>query len=232
MAGIESFFSTQYGQNFTLLSTLVIAAVGLLTGFVISGTYMITHRRRGYMSSFVLTLVILPTVISIIILLVGNNFARAFSLAGAFSLVRYRSDPTDPKDLAYVFFGLASGLAAGIGYIGYAMLFTVLLCLILVILEKVHFGERRFTYFNLKILVPENLNYEGAFDDILRKYTTSFEQTKVRTTDFGTMYEVCYRITMASSVSRKELIDSIRVRNGNMNVVLTVRSGERVIASD
>ena len=113
----------------------------------------------------------LPAIIAVIILLVGNNVARAFSLAGAFSLIRFRSAPGDPKDIAYVFFTLGVGLACGMGYIGYAVLFAMILCAAMAILQIVHFGQPKTARMTLKITVPENLNFHGLFDDLLERYT-------------------------------------------------------------
>ncbi len=107
-------------------------------------------------------------------LLVGNNIARAFSLAGAFSIIRFRSAPGDPKDIAYVFFTLAVGLTCGMGYIGYAIIFTIILCALMIILDLTKFGTSKSKTMQLKITVPEDLNYEDAFDEILNKYTNSW----------------------------------------------------------
>ncbi|MGN0988798.1 MAG: DUF4956 domain-containing protein [Eubacteriales bacterium] len=226
---IERFFATQFGTTFTLGSSLLIVGVAALLGILISLTYMACNRRIGYNVSFVLSIIILPTVISFIIMLIGNNVARAFTLAGSLSIIRYRSEQTSAKDLSYLLFGLAMGLACGIGYIGYAMLFTVLFCICFIIISRLRFGERKYSYMTLKILMPENLNYQDAFDDILKEYTTDYEMLKVRTTDFGTMFEVTFRIAMLASVNQKEFIDKLRTRNGNMNIVLTMRNRENIL---
>ena len=120
---------------------LLVVLSSLILGLLISGIYILTHRKSGYTESMPLTLIMLPAIISIIIILVGNSVARAFSLAGAFTLVRYRSALGDPKDVAYVFFTMAIGLCCGMGYIGYGVLFTIILGLVMILLEVTRFAK-------------------------------------------------------------------------------------------
>lgn len=166
-------------------------------------------------------LIMLPTIISIIILLVGNNVARAFSLAGAFSIIRFRSTPGDTKDISYIFFTLAVGLASGMGYVGYAVIFTIILCAVMIILDSLNFAMPKSKAMVLKITVPEDLNFEGVFDEILNTNTTSWNMVKVGARDFGTLYELNYSIHLKNDVNQKKFIDSLRVRNGNLNISLT-----------
>ena len=132
---LETIISSTTGESFTLANTLIVIVSSILLGLAISVIYMKTNKRTGYSSGFTITLVMLPVIISIIILLLGNNVARAFSLAGAFSIIRFRSAPGDPKDISYVFFTLAVGLTCGMGYIGYAIIFTFILCALMIILD-------------------------------------------------------------------------------------------------
>ncbi|QNM05566.1 DUF4956 domain-containing protein [Qiania dongpingensis] len=219
-------FSSVAGDSLTLSSTAAILACALLTGFFISCIYIFTHKESGYVPSFAITLIMLPAIIATIILLVGSNVARAFSLAGAFSLVRFRSAPGDPKDIAYVFFTVAVGLASGMGFLTYSLLFAFVLCLAMVILEKSHFGIPKSEAMTLKIAIPEDLNYEGLFDKILKEYTDSWKIRRIRTTEFGTLFELVYRIQMKQNISQKAFLDSIRCRNGNMNVTLVLNEYE------
>lgn len=203
-----------------MLTTIVSFALGML----ISVTYMKTHVRGQYSQNFSLTLILIPSVIAVIILLVGSNVARAFSLAGAFSIARFRSTAGDPKDISYVFFSMAAGLACGIGLFGYAALFTALLCLFMVILCKIDFGAKKVFSKVLKIVIPENMNYQGVFDDVLKEYTTNYQLFKVRTTDLGTLFELVYTITMKNDKNEKEFLDELRCRNGNLNIILTMNA--------
>ena len=185
-------------------------------------TYIKTCDKAGYSQNFSLTLILIPAVIAVIILLIGSNIARAFSLAGAFAIIKFRSAPGDPKDIAYVLFTMAAGLACGVGAYAYAVLFTVLLCLVMFILHLVDFGAKRTSNKLLKITIPEDLDYEGAFDEVFDKHTTGYELRKVKTTDLGSLYELVYTITMGNEVSQKEFIDALRCRNGNLNIVLSM----------
>jgi uncharacterized membrane protein YhiD involved in acid resistance len=171
----------------------------------------------------------LPVIISIIILLVGNNIATAFSLAGAFSIIRFRSAPGDPKDIAYVFFTLAVGLTCGMGYIGYAIIFTVILCALMVILDSIDFAKPKSKTMQLKITVPEDLNYENAFDEILKEYTNSWRIENIKTRDFGALFELNYRINLKQDAPQKKFIDELRCRNGNLNISLNLSGFEEKV---
>ena len=182
---------------------------------------MYTHKKDGYATGFTITLIMLPVIIAIIILLVGNNVARAFSLAGAFSIIRFRSAPGDPKDISYVFFTLSVGLACGMGYVGYGVIVTVILCAVMVILDTVKFANPKTKAMRLKILVPEDLNYENVFDSILNEYSSKWDLESVKTKDFGALYELSYRLHINEEVSQKKFIDELRCKNGNLNIALT-----------
>jgi len=168
----------------------------------------------------------LPITISIIIMLVGSNIARAFSLAGAFSIIRFRSSMGDPKDIAYVFFTMAIGLALGTGLIGYAILFAVMLCLIMLLLNTLHFGKKKNPPKLLKIMMPENMDYQNTFDDIFEKYTSLHEMLRVRTSDLGSLFEVQYNILLKKDINEKSMLDEIRCRNGNLTITLSMKEEE------
>jgi hypothetical protein len=164
----------------------------------------------------------LPAVVTVIILLVGNNVARAFSLAGAFSIIRFRSAPGDPKDITYVLFAMAVGLATGMGYLLYAVIVGVVLCVIMIVLETVKYGKPRGTEKILKITVPENLDFENAFDAVLQRFTLSYKLRKMKTTDLGSLYELSYSVVTKNKINEKEFIDELRCRNGNLNITLVL----------
>ncbi len=226
---IENLVSGSAGSTITLANTLTILGSMIAIGLFISFIYMLTNKEEGYTPSFPITLIMMPTIVAIIILLVGNSVARAFSLAGAFSLIRFRSTAGDPKDIAYVFFSVAVGLAGGIGYIGYAALFAAVLCLAMVILTKIRFGKPRNSSMHLKITIPESLNYQGLFDDIMSKYTTSWNLQKVKTKEFGSLFELVYQVQLKNGASQKEFIDALRCRNGNLDINLTLMAFEEKV---
>lgn len=224
----EGLFNSVIGDSLTLGAVLTALGCALVLGLFISLVYMRTHKGEGIASSFAITLIMLPAIIAIIILLVGNNVARAFSLAGAFGLIRFRSAPGDPKDIAYVFFTLGVGLACGMGYLGYAALFTVLLSAVMLVLHILNYAKPKSTRMQLKVIVPEDQNFQGLFDDILNRYTTGYKLKRIKTSDFGTMFEIAYDIELLDRADQKNFFDELRCRNGNLNISLTL--GESGVA--
>lgn len=218
---IESIFaSTATSSELTITHALLTIAISFALGEVISFTYMRT--QPAYSQNFIVTMVVLPAIVAIIILMIGNNIARAFSLAGAFSIIRFRSAPGDPKDIAFVLFAMAAGLACGVGAFGYAVLFTVCLCLLMFFLKTVKFGADKTARKLLKVTIPENLEYEEAFDEIFKKFKIDYELRKVRTTELGSLYEVVYAVTIDRQTNQKEFLDAVRCRNGNLDITLTM----------
>ncbi|TYP76364.1 DUF4956 domain-containing protein [Paenibacillus methanolicus] len=218
---LESIFaSSTTATELTFTHALLTFAIAILLGGVISWTYMKTQTAHS--PSFTLTMMVLPTIVAIIILLIGSNIARAFSLAGAFSIIRFRSAPGDSKDISYVLFSMAAGLACGVGAYGYAVLFTVLLCMLMLVLKAMKFGTNKDAVKTLKVTIPESLGYEEAFDEIFRKFGVEYELKKVRTTELGSLYEVVYAVKLKPDLNQKELLDAVRTRNGNLDITLTM----------
>lgn len=213
----ETLTSTTFGFSSAIITIIVAIALGGL----ISVTYMKTNPN-GYSQNFTLTMIILPVIVSMIILLIGNNIARAFSLAGAFSIIRFRSAPGDPRDIAYVLFTMAAGLACGVGTLGYAVLFTVILCLLMVILSRFNFAASKKTYKLLKVTIPENLVYEEAFTEVFEQFGVGYELKRIRTAELGSLYELVYNVTITDSINQKAFLDAIRCRNGNLDLSLTL----------
>ncbi|RKN75867.1 DUF4956 domain-containing protein [Paenibacillus ginsengarvi] len=217
---IESIFASTAVTELTVTNALLAFVVSIVLGGVISLTYMKT--QPAYSQSFTLTMMVLPTIVAIIILLIGSNIARAFSLAGAFSIIRFRSAPGDSKDISYVLFAMAAGLGCGVGAYGYAVLFTVILCVLMLVLKTIKFGASKESMKMLKITVPENLGYEEAFADVFRKFKIDYELKKVRTTELGSLYEIIYAVKLGPQTNQKELLDAVRTRNGNLDITLTM----------
>ena len=223
---MDKLLTSVLSDSFTFGEVIIVLLSSLVLGFAISLLYIFTHRKTGYTPSFAVTLVMLPAIIAVVIMLIGNNVARAFSLAGAFTIIRFRSAPADPKDIAYVFFTLAAGLALGLGFIGYAVIFTVVLAVTLIIMEMFKYGVPKTEHFILKVTVPENLNYQDLITDILKEYSASYRLKKVKTVDFGALFETVYYVELKKGIDQKEMIDKIRTRNGNLNVQLVFREYE------
>lgn len=213
--------------DMTLASAVITMLVAVLFGAAIGFTYYKT-QEENYQRSMAVTLLMLPIILSVIILFVGSNIARAFSLAGTLSIIRFRSAPGDPKDIGFIFFDIAAGLACGVGFYGYGAIFVVLLCAIIVLTEKCRLFEKKEVQKILKITVPENLNVQGVFDEVLDRYTKQYALTKMKTTDLGSLFELCYRITMAEQANESEMINELRCRNGNLNIILSVAAPAKI----
>lgn len=200
-----------------------------LLGIVIGLTYLYTNcksRSSGETNTgeFLFTLIVLPVVISVIIMLVGSNVARAFSLSGAFALIRFRSAPGTPKDITYICFAMAVGLAGGMGMLSYAALVTLFICLLLVLMDLV--PKKNKAPYSLRITLPEDLSYADLFDDLLLQHTRSYKLTRVKTTNLGAYFELNYDICLDDTSNTKALIDEVRSRNGNLPVNLMMSAGQ------
>jgi hypothetical protein len=191
----------------------------IIAGILISVIYIFTHRKETFSQSYVMSIIMLPGIVALIILLI-NDTSKALGLAGAFSLVRFRSVPGDPKDIAYIFFSMAVGVSCGLGYIGFAVAFIIILSAFILLLNTFRYGSPKSSSMTLKITVPENLNYQGLFDSILNENTVSWHLKRVKTVDFGTLFDLVYSIELKDGIDQKKFIDSIRTLNGNLNVTL------------
>lgn len=198
---------------------LFCVAASLIIGFLISAIYIVTHKKEGYSQSYVLTIIMLPSIVTLILLLINTTYG-ALSLAGAFTLVRFRSVPGDPKDITYVFFTMAIGVACGMGYIGFAVVFFVVLGIVIFILNVLNFGGCKLNHMTLKITIPENLDYKGVFDPVLKKYTSYYKLRRIKTTNFGTLFELIYSVDVYDDMDSKKFIDELRSLNGNLNINL------------
>lgn len=212
---------TNVSADITIGSAVITMLAAVIFGLAIGFTYYKT-QEENYQRSMAVTLLMLPVILSVIILFIGSNIARAFSLAGTLSIIRFRSAPGDPKDIGFIFFDIAAGLACGVGLYGYGAIFVLLLCAIIIIAERFGIFEKKSVQKTLKITIPENLNYQGAFDEILKKYTKKYVLTKIKTTDLGSLFELCYTVTMNHDEDEREFINELRCRNGNLNIILAV----------
>lgn len=215
----ESIFSTDTGVNLTFSAGLVAMMVSTVMGIGLSVAYTVLNKDRASAKSFAITLVVLPAIITVIVALVGNNIARAFSIAGIFSIIRFRSLQQDPKELAFVLLSMAIGLGCGMGYIGYALAYGLILSATAVG-AQLAFKEKREPKI-LKIFIPENLDYGKTLDQVLQKYTQASQLIQVKTADLGSLYKLTYRIVMSPDTDEKKMIDDLRAKNGNLTISLS-----------
>lgn len=157
-------------------------------------------------------------------MMVNGNLGTGIAVLGVFSLVRFRSQPGNSREILAVMLSMAIGLATGTGYVTFAVFATIIICVVWLILFSTPFGKSN--YKELRITIPENLDYEGIFDEDFSKFTTHHELYRVKTTQMGTLYELKYHIVLNKNFSEKELIDSIRYKNGNLPVICSRISDE------
>lgn len=203
-------------QTLTLGSVLLCTAVSLALGLTIAATYMF---RNTYSKTFAVTLALMPALVQTVIMLVNGNLGAGVAVMGAFSLTRFRSVPGTAREIGAIFFAMAVGLATGMGYLGYAVLTALLIGSMMVILDISPFGEQWGGEKDLRVTIPENLDYAGIFDDLFSLYGRGAKLLKVRTTNMGSLYELQYRLTLLDEAKEKEFLDALRCRNGNLPIV-------------
>ncbi|MBR0483325.1 MAG: DUF4956 domain-containing protein [Oscillospiraceae bacterium] len=200
---------------------LIVLITSLVLGFGISAVYMLTHKKEGFAQSYALTLIMLPPIVAVLLMLI-DTVAGGLALAGVFTLTRFRSIAADPKDVCYVFMAMATGVIIGKGYIAVAIVFFVVMAVIMYVLNLMNYAAPKASDMTLKITVPEDLNYEHLFDSILNKYTSSWKLRRVKTTNFGSLFDCIYSIQLPDNVDQKKFLDELRTLNGNMTIQLTL----------
>ena len=194
----------------------------VLVTLVLGGILALVHTyKNDYTKSFVMTLAILPAVVAVVILMVNGNIGAGVAVAGAFSLVRFRSAPGTAREIGAIFAAMGMGLIMGMGYVGYAVLFTLLIGLAILIYASIATGNKKELRKNLKITIPENLNYTDVFDEILKKYTKSYKLKQVKTSNMGSLFKLSYEIVLSDFALEKEFLDALRVRNGNLEISIS-----------
>lgn len=218
---LDSLFSGLFDSDMTniiSISDFMLCIAGsLLIGLILAFGYM--YRSR-YTKSFIVTLALLPAVVCVVIMMVNGNVGTGVAVAGAFSLVRFRSVPGTAKEITMLFLAMGAGLIAGMGYLGFAFLFTFIMCACSILYNRLDFGSTKkdVMYKTLNITIPENLDYTDVFDDILKTYTSSNELVRVKTTNMGSMFRLTYHLTLLDEANEKEMIDKLRCRNGNLEI--------------
>lgn len=198
-------------------AALACTGAAVVLGIITAVVYML---QGNYSKNFVVTLAVLPALVQIIIMMVNGNLGTGVAVLGAFGLVRFRSVPGNSRDIMSIVMAMALGLATGMGHIGYAVVITVIMGAVILILSKTKFGESgEDKNKDLRVTIPESLDYTGIFDDIFGEYTNGAVLNNVKTTNLGSMYELQYKIKLKDLKREKEMIDAIRCRNGNLTIV-------------
>ena len=212
-------FDNELTQLISVQDFLLCLGVSLVLGLIMALAYMFKNEHT---KSFLVTLALLPAVVCVVIMMVNGNIGAGVAVAGAFSLVRFRSAPGSAKEIVTIFLAMGAGLIAGMGYLGFAALFTVIMCVMFLFYNALA-GNARSEAVNktIKITIPEDLDYTGAFDDIFTEYTKKNELVKVKTTNMGSMFRLTYNVTLRDATKEKEMIDRIRERNGNLEIMVS-----------
>ena len=209
-------FNSVIPTAMTLSAFLICIFAALILGVLTALVFSFRNRHSG---SLILALAVLPPIVTLVIMMVNGNIGAGLAVAGTFSLVRFRSAPGTAREICGLFMSTAIGITCGMGYIGIAAVFFLVMAVFLVVLSVFRFGETAASSRKLKITIPENLDYDGLFDDIFEKYTSHHELVRVKTTNMGTLYELTYTINLKTPEVSKQFIDDIRCRNGNLNII-------------
>lgn len=212
-------FDTDMTRVIAVSDFLLCVACALIIGLFLAFAYMYQTR---YTKSFVATLALLPAVVCVVIMMVNGNVGTGVAVAGAFSLVRFRSVPGTAKEIGAIFLAMCSGLVAGMGYLAYAFLAALILGGMMLLYSQLDFGTRRGSsnYKTMHITIPEDLDYSGVFDGILTKYTRRYELQQVKTTNMGSLFKLTYDVVLKNPKKEKEFIDELRCRNGNLEIMV------------
>ena len=225
----ENLFRGLFDTDLTVVisagSFMLCLMTSLVLGIVMASVYM--YRSR-YTKSFVVTLALLPAVVCVVIMMVNGNVGAGVAVAGAFSLVRFRSVPGTAKEICTLFLAMGAGLIVGMGYLGFAVLFTAVMCAVFLLYSRLDLGARKNAarYKTVMVTIPEDLDYTDVFDDIFKEYTSSCDLVHVKTTNMGSMFRLTYNVTLRDVAREKEMIDKIRCRNGNLEIAVSRQETE------
>jgi len=192
----------------------------IIAGILIAVSYSFKSK---YSKGFLITLAMLPMLVSVVIMMVNGNIGAGVAVAGAFSLVRFRSNPGTAKEIGSIFGAMAIGLITGMGYIGYALLFTLIFCLVLLCFETIGSEMSHVNQKILTIAIPESINYTEVFDEVFDSFTSEHKLMTVKTSNMGSIYKLTYEITENDITKEKDMIDALRCRNGNLEISISYK---------
>ncbi|MGI6030095.1 MAG: DUF4956 domain-containing protein [Eubacteriales bacterium] len=212
-------FDTALTNSITPSDFVLCVGVSLILGLLLCA---MTGWQSRSSRSLTITLALLPAVVCVVIMMVNGNVGTGVAVAGAFSLVRFRSAPGTAREISAIFVAMGTGLITGMGYLGYAALFTLLLGAATMAYTALSFrlGKGGPTYRTLHITVPEDLDYIGVFEPVLEQFTRQYSLTQVKTTNMGSLFKLTYEVTMKDAALEKKFIDQLRLRNGNLEISL------------
>lgn len=217
-------FKTIFTGSFTVGQFLLAVCTSLLLGAIVALYYM--HKSQ-HTKSLALSLVLIPAIEAVVIMMVNGSLGAGIAVAGSFSLIRFRSVKGSARELTCIFLAMAIGIVCGTGYVVIAGLFTIVLLLVAFLLDLVGFGKDGTNDKYLKITVPESLNYDDAFEEVLNKYTTRHELISIKSLNLGSLFRVEYDVNLKDAKHVKEMLDELRTRNGNLEIMCGSKAGEK-----
>lgn len=200
----------------SVMTALGYALIAGVLGLVISLSYLKTGKVS---KNFARTLVVLPIMVCVVMTMVNGNLGTSVAIMGAFSLIRFRSLQGSSRDIGYIFFAMTIGLTCSMGYLLFAAAITGIIIVIMLVLKGVKYAESNKQQKDLRITIPEHLDYTEIFDELFEKFTKEHKLMRVKTTNMGSLYELEYYVTLKDEKKEKEFLDEIRCRNGNLTVI-------------
>lgn len=224
---LDTLFSPIFSGTFTISSYLICTATSLVLGAIIAFASGFRSRQS---KSFLLALFLLPAIVQTVIMLVNGSVGTAVAVMGAFSLVRFRSAPGSAKEIVSIFLAMAAGLATAVGYVALAAIFVIIICLVIICANFVNIKKKDDLFRELRITIPESLNYAHEFDDLFDKYTKESKLLNVKTTNMGSLYKLIYKIRLNKEDDIQDFINDLRCRNGNLEISIMIPpTGENIL---
>ena len=210
-------FNSIYSTTVTPTQFFLMAAVVIVSGLLYS--WIMSFRVRSTKRFFIVSALI-PFVVAAVITFVNGNIGAGVAIGGAFSLIRFRSAPGSADEIASILMAAGSGIAFGMGYLGYGVIILAGSAVLFLILSFAHVFDHKNMSVDrlLRITIPESLEYNEAFDDVFASYLKKVESTGVKTTAMGSMFRLSYKIQMKDPAQEKAFIDDLRTRNGNLEI--------------
>ena len=215
---LNSIFENTTTSSIEISSLIICSIVSIVLGLLIALTHKYTSR---YSKNFLITITLLPILVQAVMLMVNGNLGTSIAIMGAFGLVRFRSIPGTSREILIVFFAMSVGLATGMGQIWFAIILTIIACLMIFLLNNLNLFDKNQSEKELQILIPENLDYSEVFDDIFEEYTKNISLEKTKTTNMGSMFELTYKVILKPDIKEKDFIDKLRTRNSNLKISLS-----------
>lgn len=215
-------FDAETASVISVADFMICIVSSLVIGLILSVMYM---YKNTYSKSFIVTIATIPAIVCVVIMMVNGNVGAGVAVAGAFSLVRFRSAPGTAKEIGVLFLAMGAGIITGMGYIAYAFLFVIIMGAVDMLYAQIDFGARKNAALErtLHITIPEDLDYVDVFDDLFDQYASKCELLNVKTTNMGSLFKLTYHITFREAGREKAFIDDVRCRNGNLEISLTNR---------